>query len=147
MFCAHASATVVWPPPRSDKRRCGVGWGIADRNGDTQLTRRINDGKQHQNPRQSTDWHPLHRPNKERPQVDRNAPKKGVGWLMNTEQGKACSFTNDSPTARAQWVIVETRPLRGGGQPVIRKMLRHNAIEAWETMLATGGWKRCRPRW
>ena len=33
------------------KDRCGLGWGIADRNGDTQLTRRINDGKQHQNPR------------------------------------------------------------------------------------------------
>ena len=28
------------------KDRCGLGWGIADRNGDTQLTRRINDGKQ-----------------------------------------------------------------------------------------------------
>ena len=33
------------------KDRCGLGWGISDRNGDTQLTRRINDGKQHQNPR------------------------------------------------------------------------------------------------
>ena len=28
------------------KDRCGLGWGISDRNGDTQLTRRINDGKQ-----------------------------------------------------------------------------------------------------
>ena len=44
------------------KDRCGVGWGIADRNGDTQLTRRINDGKQHENPRQSVQlgvpWNP-----------------------------------------------------------------------------------------
>ena len=44
------------------KDRCGLGWGIADRNGDTQLTRRINDGKQHQNPRQSVQlgvpWNP-----------------------------------------------------------------------------------------
>ena len=27
------------------------------------------------------------------------------------------------------------------------RMLRHNAIEAWETMQKTGGWKRCSPRW
>ena len=44
------------------KDRCGLGWGISDRNGDTQLTRRINDGKQHQNPRQSVQlgvpWNP-----------------------------------------------------------------------------------------
>ncbi|WP_413327235.1 hypothetical protein [Synechococcus sp. MIT S9503] len=26
-------------------------------------------------------------------------------------------------------------------------MLRHNAIEAWETMQKSGGWKRCPPRW
>ena len=51
------------------------------------------------------------------------------------------------PTAHAQWVIVETRPLRGGGQPVVRRMLRHNAIEAWESMLKTREWKRCQPRW
>ena len=46
------------------KDRCGLGWGIADRNGDTQLTRRINDGKQHQNPRQSVQlgvpWNPAY---------------------------------------------------------------------------------------
>ncbi|QNI59489.1 hypothetical protein SynBIOSU31_02627 [Synechococcus sp. BIOS-U3-1] len=32
-------------------------------------------------------------------------------------------------------VVVETRPLRGGGALAVRRMLRHNAIEAW---------KRCR---
>ena len=36
----------------------------------------------------------------------------------------------------------ETRPWWGGGQPVIRQMLRHNAIEALEAMLKTGGWQR-----
>ena len=79
----------------------------------------------------------LHRgvmPNKDRPLVDRHAPKNGVGWLLNDQQGKVCSFTNANPTSHAQWVVVETRPLRGGGQPVVRRMLRHNAIEAWETM-------------
>ncbi|WP_369818621.1 hypothetical protein [Synechococcus sp. MIT S9504] len=25
-------------------------------------------------------------------------------------------------------------------------MLRHNAIEAWETMQKSGGWKRCKPQ-
>ena len=33
-----------------------------------------------------------------------------------------------------------------GGQPVVRRMLRHNAIEAWETMQKSGGWKRCQPK-
>ena len=86
-------------------------------------------------------------PNKNRQLVDSHATKNGVGWLVNTQQGKVCSFTNAKPTAHAQWVVVEPRPLRGGGQPVIRRMLRHNAIEAWEAMQKSGGWKRCQPRW
>ncbi|NOL47458.1 conserved hypothetical protein (DUF1651) [Synechococcus sp. MIT S9220] len=72
--------------------------------------------------------------NKDRLLVDRHAPKNGVGWLRNDQEGKVCSFTNANPTTHAQWVFVETRPLRRNGQPVIRRMLRHNAIEAWETM-------------
>jgi len=86
-------------------------------------------------------------PNKDRPLVDLHPPKNDVGWLMNDQEGKVCSFKNDMPTQHAQWVVVETRPLRGGGQPVIRRMLRHNAIEAWETMQKSGCWKRCPPRW
>ena len=86
-------------------------------------------------------------PNKDRPQVERHPPKQGVGWLLNDQQGKVSQFRKDNPTAYAQWVVVETRPLRGGGQPVIRRMLRHNAIEAWETMQKSGGWKRCQPKW
>ena len=66
---------------------------------------------------------------------------------MNAQQGKVCSFRNDMPTAHPQWVVVETRPLRGGAQPVVGRMLRHNAIGAWEAMLKTGDWKRCSPRW
>jgi len=50
-------------------------------------------------------------PNKDCPLVDRHVPKNGVGWLMNTHQGKLCSFTNANPTAHAQRVIVETRPV------------------------------------
>ena len=78
-------------------------------------------------------------PNKDRPQVERHVPKSGVGWLLNDQQGKVCNFTNANPNSHAQWVIVETRPLRGSGQPVVRRMLRHNAIEAWETMQKSGG--------
>ena len=86
-------------------------------------------------------------PNKDRPHVDRHAPKNGVGWLMNDQEQKVCRFENDMPTQHAQWVVVETRPLRGGGQPVIRSMLPHNAIEAWETMQKSGGCKRYLPKW
>ena len=67
--------------------------------------------------------------------------------MLSTQEQKVCRFKNDMPTQHAQWVVVETRPLRGGGQPVVRRMLRHNAIEAWETMQKSGGWKRCPPRW
>ena len=69
-------------------------------------------------------------PSKDRPLVDRHAPKEGEGWLLSTEQQKVCRFRNDMPTAHAKWVVVETRPLSGGGQPVVRRMLKHNAIEA-----------------
>ena len=86
-------------------------------------------------------------PNKDRPLVERHPPKDGEGWLLSTQEQKVCRFKNDRPTAHAQWVEVETRLLRGRGQPVVRRMLRHNAIEAWETMHKTGGWKRCQPKW
>ena len=69
-------------------------------------------------------------PNKNRPLVDRHAAKNGVGWLVNTQEQKVSRFKNDIPTQHAQWVEVETRTLTGNCQPVIRRMLRHNAIEA-----------------
>jgi|TARA_B100000073_G_scaffold321702_1_gene302477 hypothetical protein len=56
-------------------------------------------------------------PNKDRIQVERLPPKKGFGWLMNDQEGKLGSFTNANPTAHAQRVVVETRPLCGGGHP------------------------------
>ena len=67
-------------------------------------------------------------PNKDRPQVERHPPKEGFGWLLNDQQGKVCSFTNANPTAHTQWVVVETRPLRGRGQPVVLRLLRQNAV-------------------
>jgi hypothetical protein len=80
-------------------------------------------------------------PNKDKPLVDRDSPKNGVGWLMNEIEGKVCRFANDMATGHAQWVEVETRQLHGGGQPVVSRLLRHNAISAWETMQTSGGWK------
>jgi integrase len=35
------------------KHSCGNGWGIAERNGKCQVTRRLNEGRQHENPRQA----------------------------------------------------------------------------------------------
>ena len=54
-------------------------------------------------------------PNKDRPLVDRHAPKNGVGWLVNTLEQKVSRFKNDIPTQHAQWVEVETRTLTGNG--------------------------------
>ena len=67
--------------------------------------------------------------------------------MMNDLEGKICCFRNDMPTQHAQWVVVKTRSLRGGCQPVVRRMLRHKASEAWGTMQKSGGWKRCPPKW
>ena len=39
----------------------------------------------------------------------------------------------------AQQLLVRSLPLLGGGQPVVRRMLRNNAIEAWETMQKSAG--------
>ena len=68
-------------------------------------------------------------PNKDKPLVDRHAPKNGVGWLVNTQQGKVCSFTNDSPTAHAKWVVVETRLLPGG---LLVSTNTHNSSKVFE---------------
>ncbi len=65
---------------------------------------------------------------------------------MHDQEGKVCSFINANPTGHDQWVVVEIRPIRGNGQPFLRRMLRHNAIEAWEIMQKSGGWKSCQPR-
>ena len=65
-------------------------------------------------------------------------------FLQKEKRGNVCLFANDKATVHAKWVEVETRPLQGGGKPVTRRLLRHNAIAAWETMQKSGGWKQCR---
>ena len=71
----------------------------------------------------------------------------GEGWLVSPEQQLVCQFKPDSATVHAQWVAVRTYswvPPRPPVPQTRRRMLRHNAIEAWDKMLKTG-WRRCRP--
>ena len=71
----------------------------------------------------------------------------GNGWLFSEQQQLVCQFRADNPSAHAEWVAVNTYCWIPPG-PLIpqtrRRMLRHNAIEAWQTMLKTG-WRRCPP--
>ena len=69
------------------------------------------------------------------------------GWLVSPEQQKVVQFKPDAPTAHGQWVVLRTFHWRPPDYPIPetrRRMLRHNAIEAWETMLKTG-WRKCSP--
>ena len=89
--------------------------------------------------------HPM--PSKDRATHDPPEKPGGEGWLANADQQKIVQFRPDTATAHAEWVAVRTFrwvPPRPPEPMTRRRMLRHNAIEAWETMLKTG-WVRCRP--
>ena len=71
----------------------------------------------------------------------------GEGWLVNDQQQKVVRFKNDISTAHAEWVTLSTYSWMPPSTPVPmtqRRMLRHNAIEAWNTMKKTG-WRPCHP--
>ena len=71
----------------------------------------------------------------------------GEGWLYSEQQQKLCHFKPSMATVHAQWVEVLTFswiPPRSPVPMTQRRMLRHNAIEAWQTMQKTG-WRRCPP--
>jgi len=71
----------------------------------------------------------------------------GEGWLVNSQQQLVCQFKPDTPSAHGQWVSVRTYRWIPPRQPVPqtqRRMLRHNAVEACQTMLKTG-WQRWQP--
>ena len=85
-------------------------------------------------------------PKKDHPQVERYPQKDRYGWLWSEQQQLVCRFRNALPSAHAKWIEVETRSLHAAGQPVVRRLLRHNAIDAWTHMLQTG-WVRSAPRW
>ena len=85
---------------------------------------------------------PRYRPN---PQ---NNPEKpgGKGWLVNDQQQLVCQFKLDTRSSHAQLVSLRTYSWIPPRQPVPqtqRRMLRHNAVEAWQTMLKTGVGTMC----
>ena len=77
-----------------------------------------------------------------------NAPPEkpgGEGWLVRPEQQLLNHFKPDSATVHVQWVAVRTYswvPPRPPAPQARRRMLRHNAIEAWDKIFKTG-WRRC----
>ena len=85
-------------------------------------------------------------PKKNRPLVNRHPQKNGEGWLLNEQEQLIVCFRNALTSAHAKWIELETRPMRGNKAPMVRWMLRQNAIEAWTHMQKTG-WNRFQPRW
>ena len=66
---------------------------------------------------------------------------------MNSVEGLLVRFSNDTPAAHGQWVVLSTYLWKRPNPPVPqarRRMLRHNAIEAWNNMQQIG-WRRCHP--
>ncbi|WP_049749461.1 DUF1651 domain-containing protein [Synechococcus sp. CC9605] len=66
--------------------------------------------------------------------------------MVRAEQQKVMQFKPDASTAHAQWVVRSYSwiPPNPPVPQTRRWMLRHNAIEARNTMLKTG-WRRCSP--
>ena len=86
-------------------------------------------------------------PNKDRSSHKPQEKSGGEGWLYSEQQQKIVQFKPDAPTGHGQWVILRTFHWRPPDYPIPqtrRRMLRHNAIEAWQTMLKTG-WRKCSP--
>ena len=79
---------------------------------------------------------------KEGPRYGDNPAKPGgEGWLVNAQQ-KVVQFKPDASTVHAEWVAVRTYSWVPPNPPVPltrRRMLRHNAIEAWNTKEKTVG--------
>ena len=75
-------------------------------------------------------------PNKDRSFHESPEKAGGEGWLYSEQQQKLCHFKPDTATVHAQWVAIRTYsyvPPRPPEPMTRRRMLRHNAIEAWET--------------
>ena len=82
-------------------------------------------------------------PNKDRPLVDRHPQKHGEGWLLNEQKQLIVCFRNALSSAPAKRIQLETRPMRGSGQPIVRRMRRHNGIGVCPTIRKSDAWKRC----
>ena len=71
----------------------------------------------------------------------------GEGWLVNGDEQLLVRFSNENPTTHCQWVLLSTYRWVRPHPPIPqarRRMLRHNAIEAWNNMQKIG-WRRCHP--
>ena len=82
------------------------------------------------------------------PRLSRGA-RKGWwwGWLHSEQQQKLCHFRPDTATVHAQVDRHKDLRLRSASFALAdtrRRTLRHNAIEAWQTMQKMG-WRRCPP--
>ena len=78
------------------------------------------------------------------------APQKagGEGWFYSEEQQlQTSSVPTPGPSTPNGWSCTFTWvPPRPPVPQTTRRMLRHNAIEAWTHMQNTG-WKCCAPQW
>ena len=86
-------------------------------------------------------------PNKERSFHESPEKAGGEGWLYSEQEQKLCHCKPDTATVHAQWVAIRTYSYVPPHPPepmTRRRLLRHNAIEAWQTMQKTG-WRRCPP--
>ena len=86
-------------------------------------------------------------PNKDRSFHEASQKAGGEGWLYSEQQHKLCHFKPDTATVHAQWIAIGTYSYVPPSLPVPmtrRRMLRHNAIEAWNTMKKKG-WRPCHP--
>ena len=70
----------------------------------------------------------------------------GEGWLVNRQEGMLLQIKPDTPTQRAQFVLVSYYRLSARiGQAVRQqRMLRHLGIEMWINLQKIG-WERCMP--
>ena len=88
-------------------------------------------------------------PNKDRSFHEASQKTGGEGWFYSEEQQLLTQLHADARTLHAKWVELRTFTWVPPLPPVpqtTRRMLRHNAIEAWTHMQKTG-WKCCAPQW
>ena len=87
-------------------------------------------------------------PNKDRSFHEASQKTGGEGWFYSEEQQLLTQFHTDARTLHAKWVELRTFtwvPPRTPVPQTTRRMLRHNAIEAWTHMQKTG-WGCCAPQ-
>ena len=78
---------------------------------------------------------------KDLPLVDRHPPKPGgEDWLVNAQEQLVVQFKPDNPSPHAEWVSVRTFSwtTTSTSAATRRRMLRHDAIDAWKQMQKTG---------